>query len=169
MNAVGNMFGGVDHIPDNVKDAMKMQDYGKGKPLTARRILRIALTMGFVKSEFPKLARTAHFYAQATGLSELDALTAVAEPNSKPNRLMQYGGRFLDNAENFANGLRLMDSFKDWFTALRATKNADGNSFANAQSFTDLNIYSHMARHDSTAAFERFVFEELAVSGLPFP
>ena len=185
MNAVGNMFGGVDHIPDNVKDAMKMQDYGKGKPLTARRILavkaaidavklatfqsadteRIALTMGFVKSEFPKLARTAHFYAQATGLSELDALTAVAEPNSKPNRLMQYGGRFLDNAENFANGLRLMDSFKDWFTALRATKNADGNSFANAQSFTDLNIYSHMARHDSTAAFERFVFEELAVNG----
>ena len=185
MNAVGNMFGGVDHIPDNVKDAMKMQDYGKGKPLTARRILavkaaidavklatfqsadteRIALTMGFVKSEFPKLARTAHFYAQVTGLSELEALTAVAEPNSKPNRLMQYGGRFLDNAENFANGLRLMDSFKDWFTAVRATKNADGNSFANAQSFTDLNIYSHMARHDSTAGFECFVFEELAVNG----
>ena len=185
MKAVGDMFGGVDHIPDNVKDAMKMQDYGKGKPLTARRILavkaaidavklatfqsadteRIALTMGFVKSEFPKLARTAHFYAQATGLSELDALTAVAEPNSKPNRLMQYGGRFLDNAENFANGLRLLDSFKDWFTAVRETKNADGNSFANAQSFTDLNIYSHMARHDSTAAFERFVFEELAVNG----
>ena len=185
MNAVGNMFGGVDHIPDNVKDAMKMQDYGKGKPLTARRILAvkaaidavklgtfqsadaggIALNMGFVKSEFPKLARTAHFYAQATGLSELDALTAVAEPNSKPNRLMQYGGRFLDNAENFANGLRLLDSFKDWFTAVRETKNADGNSFANAQSFTDLNIYSHMARHDSTAGFERFVFEELAING----
>ena len=185
MNAVGNMFGGVDHIPDNVKDAMKMQDYGKGKPLTARRILavkaaidavklatfqsrdtgRIALTMGFVKSEFPKLARTAHFYAQATGLSELEALKAVAEPNSKPNRLMQYGGRFLDNAENFANGLRLLDSFKDWFTAVRETKNADGNSFANAQSFTDLNFYSHHAIHDTSAAFERFVFEELAING----
>ena len=185
MKAVADMFGGESHIPDSVKDAMKMQDYGKGKPLTARRILAvkaaidavklgtfqsadaggIALNMGFVKSEFPKLARTAHFYAQATGLSELDALTAVAEPNSKPNRLMQYGGRFLDNAENFANGLRLMDSFEDWFTAVRETKNADGNSFANAQSFTDLNIYSHMARHDSTAAFERFVFEELAING----
>ena len=185
MKAVSDMFGGMNRIPASVKEAMKLEDYGKGKPLTARRILavkaaidavklatfqsadteRIALTMGFVKSEFPKLARTAHFYAQATGLSELDALTAVAEPNSKPNRLMQYGGRFLHNAENFANGLRLMDSFKDWFTALRATKNTDGNSFANAQSFTDLNIYSHMARHDSTAAFERFVFEELAVNG----
>ena len=185
MKAVSDMFGGMNRIPASVKEAMKLEDYGKGKPLTARRILAvkaaidavklgtfqsadaggIALNMGFVKSEFPKLARTAHFYAQATGLSELEALKAVAEPNSKPNRLMQYGGRFLDNAENFANGLRLMDSFKDWFTALRATKNADGNSFANAQSFTDLNIYSHMARHDSTAAFERFVFEELAVNG----
>ena len=185
MNAVGNMFGGVDHIPDNVKDAMKMQDYGKGKPLTARRILavkaaidavklttfqsadteRIALNMGFVKSEFPKLARAAHFYAQAAGLSELDALKAVAEPNSKPNRLLQYGGRFLDNAENFANGLRLIDSFKDWFTGVRETKNADGNSFANAHTFTDLNINSELATKDSTAAFERFVFEELAVNG----
>ncbi len=185
MKAVADMFGGESHIPDSVKVAMKLEDYGKGKPLTARRILavkaaidavklatfqsadteRIALTMGFVKSEFPKLARTAHFYAQATGLSELEALKAVAEPNSKPNRLMQYGGRFLDNAENFANGLRLLDSFKDWFTAVRETKNADGNSFANAQSFTDLNIYSHMARHDSTAGFERFVFEELAING----
>jgi len=37
MKAVGNMFGGVDHIPDNVKEAMKLEDYGKGKPLTARR------------------------------------------------------------------------------------------------------------------------------------
>ena len=41
MTAVGDMFGGVDHIPDSVKDAMKMQDYGKGKPLTARRILAV--------------------------------------------------------------------------------------------------------------------------------
>ena len=139
--AVSDMFGGENRIPDSVKDAMKLEDYGKGKPLTARRILavkaaidavklatfqsadteRIALNMGFVKSEFPKLARAAHFYAQAAGLSELDALKAVAEPNSKPNRLLQYGGRFLDNAENFANGLRLIDSFKDWFTGVRET------------------------------------------------
>ena len=49
MNAVGNMFGGVDHIPDNVKDAMKMQDYGKGKPLTARRILAVKAAIDAVK------------------------------------------------------------------------------------------------------------------------
>ena len=39
MKAVADMFGGVDHIPDSVKEAMKLDDYGKGKPLTARRIL----------------------------------------------------------------------------------------------------------------------------------
>ena len=33
-----DMFGGENRIPKSVKDAMKLQDYGKGKPLTARRI-----------------------------------------------------------------------------------------------------------------------------------
>ena len=40
-NAVSQMFGGESHIPDSVKDAMKLEDYGKGKPLTARRILAV--------------------------------------------------------------------------------------------------------------------------------
>ena len=39
--AIADMFGGEDRIPDSVKDAMKMQDFGKGKPLTARRILAV--------------------------------------------------------------------------------------------------------------------------------
>ena len=38
-DAINEMFGGDSKIPDSVKDAMKMADYGKGKPLTARRIL----------------------------------------------------------------------------------------------------------------------------------
>ena len=33
MNAVADMFGGVDHIPDNVKEAMKLEGYGKGRML----------------------------------------------------------------------------------------------------------------------------------------
>ena len=35
---VADMFGGEDRIPTSVKDAMKLKDYGSGKPLTARRI-----------------------------------------------------------------------------------------------------------------------------------
>ena len=30
------MFGGEENIPKSVLDAMKLQDYGKGRPLTAR-------------------------------------------------------------------------------------------------------------------------------------
>ena len=191
-NSIIDMFGGESKIPESVKDAMKLADYDKGKPLTARRILAVkaaidadgtaktrytapetfnspgvktaALGLGFTNGELPKLARVAHLYAQATGLSEMDAMKAVAEPNSKPNRLMQYGGRFLDNAENFKNGLRLMDSFKDWFTGICATRKADGNKFTNARTLTELNFNSDFATRDTSAAFERFVFEELAVN-----
>lgn len=40
-SAVAGMFGGEDRIPESVRDAMKMNDYGKGRPLTARRILAV--------------------------------------------------------------------------------------------------------------------------------
>ena len=38
-DAINEMFGGESKIPDSVRDAMRMADYDKGKPLTARRIL----------------------------------------------------------------------------------------------------------------------------------
>ena len=191
-NSIIDMFGGETKIPASVKDAMRLADYDKGKPHTARRILAVkvaidadgtaktryttpetfkspevkaaALGLGFTNGELPKLAHVAHLYAQATGLSEMDAMKAVAEPNSKPNRLMQYGGRFLDNAENFKNGLRLMDSFKAWFAELRETRKADGNTFVHASTLTELNFKSDFLTNDTSAAFERFVFDELAVN-----
>jgi len=39
--SVADMFGGEEEIPPNVRDAMQTGDYGKGKPLTARRILAV--------------------------------------------------------------------------------------------------------------------------------
>ncbi|MBR6074513.1 MAG: hypothetical protein IKP87_04345, partial [Victivallales bacterium] len=39
--AIADMFGGPDKIPESVRDAMKLSDFGKGKPLTARRILAV--------------------------------------------------------------------------------------------------------------------------------
>ena len=38
--SIAEMFGGEGNIPDSVKDAMLLKDYGSGKPLTARRIPR---------------------------------------------------------------------------------------------------------------------------------
>ena len=149
---VVDMFGGEDKIPAGVRDAMKLQDYGKGRPLTARRILavknaidasgvlrqkafdesiskfqdqagmeKVALAKGYSKAELPRLAAAANLYARATGCSEADALEQVSTPGSKGNRLMNYGGRFLQSADNFKNGLRLLDSFSAWFDETGAT------------------------------------------------
>ena len=38
---VFDMFGGERNVPDSVKEAMLMKDYGCGKPLTARRIIAV--------------------------------------------------------------------------------------------------------------------------------
>ena len=189
--AIIDMFGGEDKIPKTVRDAMKLADYGKGRPLTARRILAVkaaidadgtakkialesfvsadvkveAQRRGFTDAELPKLARAAHFYAEATGVDETAAMRAVAEPNSKANRLMRYGGRFLASAENFKQGLRLMESFKAWITAVQDRRGADLNgAFDGAQSFTDLNFSIKLVSHDCQLAFERFVFEDLALA-----
>ena len=37
-SAVEELFGGFDNIPESVKNVMKLEDYGKGRPLTSRRI-----------------------------------------------------------------------------------------------------------------------------------
>ncbi len=114
--AIVNMFGGESKIPESVKKAMLLSDYDSGSPLTARRILTVkaaidadgtakarsailvletfspevkaaARALGYFPKELPRLARAAHLYAQATGLNEMDAMHAVAEPGSKANRL----------------------------------------------------------------------------------
>ena len=148
--AVIDMFGGESKIPASVKKAMLMSDYNAGKPLTARRILAVkaaidadgtakaraaqikletfrspevrtaALGLGYMNSELPKLARAAHFYAQATGVSEMEAMQEVGRPGTNANRLMNYGGRFLQSAENFADGLRLIEMFSQWHDGLSA-------------------------------------------------
>jgi len=54
--AIADMFGGPDNIPDSVKDAMKMADFGKGKPLTARRILAVKTAVDQVAADEAKAA-----------------------------------------------------------------------------------------------------------------
>ena len=41
LNAVTRMFGGRSNIPESVWNAINLQDYGRGAPLTARRILAV--------------------------------------------------------------------------------------------------------------------------------
>ena len=63
------------------------------------------LAKGYTKAELPRLARAARFYAEVNHCAEFEALDELTTPGSKANRLMQYGGRFLESAANIANGL----------------------------------------------------------------
>ena len=47
--AVADVFGGESKIPESVKEAMVLEDYGKGRPLTARRILVVRAAIDAVK------------------------------------------------------------------------------------------------------------------------
>ena len=194
--AIIDMFGGEARIPKAVKKAMLMEDYGEGKPLTARRIIAVkkaidkdgamrekgvsqfrspetrnaALAMGYRESELVKLARAVNFYAQTQNCTETQALQAVAEPGSKANRLLDYGGRFLANAENFADGLRLLELFENWHTDLSASAEAiraTGNSrqdcdFTAADTLTKLNADWDLVSPECRLPLERLVFEDLA-------
>ena len=50
-NSVINLFGGESRVPENVKKAMALSDYGKGRPLTARRILVVQAAIDAVKGK----------------------------------------------------------------------------------------------------------------------
>ena len=190
--AVVNMFGGENRVPESVKKAMLMEDYDKGKPLTARRILAVKaavdadgtakarsatirletlddpaneaamLAKGYTKAELPRLARAAHFYAEVNHCAEFEALEALTEPGSKANRLMGYGGRFLENAANFREGLRLLDSFATWYTATKATLDATGKNYQEGMPKTILNATDSYFKPDTQCGMEKFIFEEIA-------
>ena len=192
-NAVINMFGGESRIPESVKKAMLMSDYGKGKPLTARRIMAVktaidrdgsvklntfrsadaatvALNKGWSKEELPNIARAARFLSAATGVDEFTAIDQLSTPGSKANRLMNYGGRFMDSAANFANGLRLMDGFADWYNGIYDTmkpvhkQERNVRDFSPADTFTKLNMDGNFIDKDYLPGFEKFAFEELAAN-----
>ena len=192
--AVADMFGGESKIPASVKEAMLLSDYNAGKPLTARRIMAVKaaidadgtakarsekfrlesfdvpankaamLAKGYSKAELPRLARAAHFYAEINHCSEAAALEALTTSGSKANRIMQYGGRFLESSANFSNGLRLLDSFATWFAETKAALGAlgKGRNFPDGASKTLLNGDSSYFGDDVLRGMEKFVFEEFA-------
>ena len=195
--AVIDMFGGESKIPASVKKAMLMGDYNAGKPLTARRILAVkaaidadgtakaraaqikletfhspevrtaALGLGYMKSELPKLARAAHFYAQATGVSEMEAMQEVGRPGTNANRLMNYGGRFLQSAENFADGLRLIEMFSQWHDGLSAVHdNISGRppTYAGLDTPSKVNMDIRASHPNAKFGLERFLFEDIATN-----
>ena len=69
-HSIVNLFGvtNEDQLPDSVKKAMKLDDYGKGKPLTARRILSVKTA---VDNQLAGLAKAAQKSLSAYGITDI--------------------------------------------------------------------------------------------------
>ena len=179
LKTVADMFGGEKFIPDIVRDNMKLEDFGKGKPLTARRnnLVKIAIdtlgggkfqdaasvgratSMGYAPAELTKLARAANIYQQATGCTDAEAEAAALDPNSKARRLFDCGGRFTLNADNFKKGLALMDKFAGWYGNLH-----DDFAAGRLDTPTKRNLQSGVCNRKSGVAVQKFLMEEIAVN-----
>ena len=177
--AVADMFGGESRIPPSVLKAMEMKDYECGKPLTARRIMAVktavdayntfgkvdffadkanldrATRLGYTPAELVKINRVANLLMSAIpGITQEQALTEVMTPGYKANRLMGYGGRFTENVETFAQGLKLLDDFATWFNDL--------GEQIRSRHRTSMTAINQGCPCNSSAGLECFVFEELA-------
>ena len=129
---VAAMFGGERNIPESVKTAMLLKkDFGKGKPLTARRIIAVrdaiaelnrgngfdkivdaggalakkAFAAGYTRLDFGKLNTAANLLAEAKSLSLKDALEQVITKGSAANRTMESSSLHMKDAESFRRGL----------------------------------------------------------------
>lgn len=245
-SAVAEMFGGEDNVPESVRAAMKMEDYGKGKPLTARRILTVKAAVdaaigdldygrfvpeiirqaetfqtpvprgeqfhdlvrdaadyqsatgcsdiaavaslftvsesrvaaakdeisrnpdflgsvrrfGYDDDQCENLAKAAAFYKLAMGCSIYAAVESACSPTGKANRLMNYGGRFMENAESFRHGVCLMGKFEEWFDGVHATAR-DKTLPRKTLSQINGNLGVFLSK-ESAIGLERFVFEDIA-------
>lgn len=141
--SVAEMFGGEDKIPASVRSAMKLGDYGKGKPLTTRRIVAVntaieklkvgaftfedafktggfdgemkkkAEDAGHNASDFQKLNTGANLLAKATGMSLKDALLEVMDKSSAAYACISCGPLYTGSVADFKKGLEIQSKFID--------------------------------------------------------
>ena len=105
--SVYDIFGGESLVPPSVREALKLEDYGSGKPLTARRILavkeaidqemmRFAETFEAAKATAPKALRQTDEKARAGELEILgDALRRCGLDRDAEAIVAKHADKFL--------------------------------------------------------------------------
>ena len=127
---VADMFGGEKNIPASVRKQMLMSDYGKGKPLTARRIMYVknaidalhrtncfsderlaskAIAAGYQRIDFGKLNTAVNLYVKVKGGSLEHALDEVLTKGSFANRAMNTGSLCMKDEASFRRGIESME------------------------------------------------------------
>ena len=130
-NAVADLFGGEKNIPKSVMDVMLTKDYDCGKPLTARRIIKVrnairasgwadafnapgtapgemvraAEAARYAHTEFGKLNAAANLYARAFNVPLKDALLAVIDRSSEAHVAMESESLYMKDADSFRRGV----------------------------------------------------------------
>ena len=177
-----DMFGGERNIPDSVKTAMLLKDYGKGKPLTARRIDAVAtaikklgmenafeakgaapgelaqraLDAGFTREDFAKLSLAANLYVKAFGGSLKDALLIVLDRSSGIGDAAVADQLDMKDAKSFADSFRA-----NGFACKRSVVHtANMNLAASAAVRRDVKCFARIARNN--AAYLRGMINEPA-------
>ena len=128
---------------------------------------RRALEIGYYRPELDMLRRTAELYQAATGCSAAEAVTAALDHASAARRLFSYGGRFTASPQNFRDGLKLMADFTAWFASANAQidpKRPYNGHLPAGAGVTAINADKAFFKPNTSFAFERFLFEEIAVN-----
>ena len=176
-----DMFGGEKNIPDSVKTAMLLKDYGKGKPLTARRIDAVATAIqalgmenafeakgaaagelarraeeaGFDRQDFAKLSLAANLYVKAFGGSLKDALLIVLDRSSGIGDAAVVGQLDMKDVNSFKSSLTsALARNRDTVHAFNLTLSAA------AAGRRDTNCFASVARNN--AAYLRGMLGEPA-------
>jgi len=132
---VADMFGGERNIPASVRKQMLFSDYGKGKPLTARRIMYVknaidalhrtncfsaandpdgrlaakAIAAKYQRIDFGKLNTAVNLYVKVKGGSLEHALDEVLTKGSIANRVMNTGSLYMKDEASFRRGIESME------------------------------------------------------------
>ena len=173
--SIAEMFGGEANIPDSVKDAMLLKDYGSGKPLTARRILEVnnaiealgrenifhpyqdgkiisrlenlAFENGYKRTDFGKLNMAANFLMKNLGLDSVTALGAVVAKGSPANRAMNAGAPYMKDERSFMLGYDIFNRIEDLNRDNIKAATENGSAIAKKNPETSRRISTEIAKN----------------------
>ena len=173
--SIAEMFGGEGNIPDSVKDAMLLKDYGCGKPLTARRILEVskaidalgrenifhpyqdgkiisrlenlAFENGYKRTDFGKLNMAANFLMKSLGMDSVTALGAVVAKGSPANRAMNAGAPYMKDERSFMLGYDIFNRIEDLNREKTKAAAENGSAIAAKRPETSRRISTEIAKN----------------------
>ncbi len=154
-----SMIKTAESLEDEAQKIAKYNSYVKVDLFADPSNVARATAKGYTPAELVKINRAANlFMAMIPGITQEQALVEVMTPGYKANRLMGYGGRFLDDPKTFEQGLKLLDDFATWHTDLK--EQVGWNATKPKTTVTAFNLYGDVG--ETPAGLELFVFEQLA-------